>query len=135
MLARETLLVTLWGLSTIATPIVPSVKKYAGEVIPGSYIVNLRDGASPIQVAWSTLGIHKTIDTFLGGESVFNGFTGKPFNYCSSRVSHHFQKAKLSEEELKEVLKSPDVQFVEENGIMHTPNISHNLSTRSTVTQ
>lgn len=83
MLARVILLVTLLGLFTIATPIVPSIKNYAGEVIPGSYIVKLRDGASPIQVAWPTLGVHKTIDTFFGGDSnsVFNGFTGKPYTY------------------------------------------------------
>ncbi len=44
-------------------------------------------------------------------------------------------EAKLSEEELNKVLKSPDVELVEENGIMYTSDIHHNISTRSPVTQ
>ncbi len=80
------------SLLTLATPLAPSVKKYTGEVITDSYIVKLRDGASPTQVARLTLGTDKTIKTFSGGggtsSSVFNGFTSKFLNYHC--VTSHF---------------------------------------------
>lgn len=66
-----------------ATPLPPlesiTVRKYAGEVVPNSYIVKLKNGASFTQVTSSIPESHKSIKSFSTGDTnpVFNGFTGK----------------------------------------------------------
>lgn len=137
MLVRLISILLCLGICTInASPVTPSVKKYAGEVIPNSYIVKLKDGINPEQVASSAFGTRKSINTFggQGPNQVFNGFTGKSNNRLTFGHSLTIHEAKLNDKELKQILASPDVEYVEEDGILYASNIS-GLSARSPVSQ
>lgn len=118
-----TVVAWLGGLGVIsAQPTALSVKRYSGQVIPNSYLVKVKEGSNPLDITSSlALNADNSVDTFArtNGSQAFNGF-----------------KATLDEEHLRLVLGNPEVEYVEEDGVMFvTSDISNGLFPRAPVSQ
>ncbi|KAJ3563994.1 hypothetical protein NP233_g8586 [Leucocoprinus birnbaumii] len=102
-----------------AQPALLSVKRYAGQVIPNSYLVKVKD-AFDLRNITSSLEVE--------GRSSINLF---PVIH-DSQIFHGFG-ASLDEEQLRLVLQNPGVEYVEEDGVVSTSDIDNSLSLRAPV--